>query len=204
MQKWTAQRDEWLKSLYPDTDNRKIARIMGCSYSAIKNRAVNLGLKKSPEYLEREKPGCFSKGHRTWNKGKTFHSGGRSPQYQFKPGHKPANHKPLGTTRISKDGYLQRKVSDTGYPPADWKGEHIIRWEEYHGRDVPPNHIVRFSDGDKGNFDEDNLVLVSRAENAVLNKMFAMTNPPPGGFLVLLNLARIQLAAGKRKREIAE
>ena len=64
MATWNAQRDEWLRSLYPETNNRTIAKVMGCSYSAIKNRAQTLGLKKSPEYLEREKPGCFRSGQR--------------------------------------------------------------------------------------------------------------------------------------------
>lgn len=204
MRKWTAQQDEWLKALYPDTSNRTIAKIMGCSYSAIKNRAGIKGLKKSPEYLEREKPGCFRKGQTSWNKGAHFISGGRSVESQFKPGHKPANHKPIGTTRLTKDGYLQRKVSDTGYPPADWKGEHILQWESHHKRPVPVNHIVRFRDGDKQNIDQGNLVLVSRKENAVLNKMFAMKNPPEGGFEVFLNLARIKMAANKRKKDVAE
>lgn len=202
MYQWTAQRDEWLRSLYSDTDNRTIAKIMGCSYSAVKNRGQILGLKKSKAHMAK-KPGCFRKGQQTWNKGLKWNPGGRCKETQFKPGQKPANHKPLGSTRVSKDDYLQRKVSETGYPPADWKGEHILKWEEYHGRPVPAGHIVRMKDGDKRNFSRENLALVSRAENAILNKFFAMKNPPEGGFEVLLNLARIKLAIGKRKKEAA-
>ena len=81
---------------------------------------------------------------------------------------------------------------------------HIIKWEEYHGRPVPKKHVVRFRDGDKRNFSRENLVLVTMGENAILNKFFAMKHPPEGGFDVLLNLARIKLAVGKRKKEAAE
>ena len=202
---WNAQRDEWLRSLYPDTNNRTIAKVMGCSYSAIKNRAQTLGLKKSPEYLEREKPGCFRPGQTSWNKGLSYQPGGRCSENQFRPGHKPQTTVPVGTEAVDKDGYLKRKVRDDAPPGMsrkNWKFVHVLKWEEYHGRPVPPKHIVRLRDGDKRNFSPKNLVLVSMAENAILNKFFAMENPPEGSFDVLHNLAKIKLAANKRKREL--
>ena len=206
MKKWTPQQDEWLKALYPDTDNRTIASVMCCSYSAIKNRAVIKGLKKSEEYLTREKPGCFPKENQPWNKGKSFQSGGRSIETQFRSGHRPQNWLPVGTEVIDKDNFLKRKVRDDAPPTMsrlNWKFVHVLKWEEYHGRPVPPKHVVRLKDGDRRNFEPDNLVLLRMAENAVLNKLFAMPDPPPGGFEVLLNLARINLAIGKRKKELA-
>lgn len=205
MAAWNAQRDDWLRSLYPETNNRTIAKVMGCSYSAIKNRAQTLGLKKSPEYLEREKPGCFRPGQTSWNKGVSYQPGGRIAESQFKPGHKPQTTVPVGTETVDKDGYLKRKIRDDAPPGMsrkNWKSVHVMKWEEYHGRPVPPKHVVRLKDGDKRNFSRENLVLVSMAENAILNKFFAMENPPEGSFDVLHNLARIKLAANKRKREM--
>lgn len=205
MQKWTAQQDHWLKALYPDTDNRTVARIMGCTYSAIKNRGRVLRLKKSPEYLEREKPGCFPKESQPWNKGKSFQASGRSIENQFKPGQRPPNWLPVGSEVADKDDYLKRKVRDDAPPSMsrlNWKFVHVLKWEEHHGRPVPPKHIVRLKDGNKRNFDPENLALISMGENAVLNKLFAMPNPPPGGFDVLLNLARIRMATTKRKKEL--
>lgn len=202
MANWTAEQDNRLRSLYPDTDNREISRIIGRSYSAVKNRGRVLGLKKSQEHMATG-PGQFRAGQESWNKGVSYQPGGRVKENQFKPGHKPANYLPVGSHRVTKDGILQRKVTDTGYPPDDWRSEHVCRWEEYHGQPIPKGHIVRFRDGDRRNFDKDNLVKVTRGENAILNKFFAMDNPPEGGFDVLLNLARIKLAIGKRKREMA-
>nr|WP_288356107.1 HNH endonuclease signature motif containing protein [uncultured Pseudomonas sp.] len=65
--------------------------------------------------------------------------------------------------RFSKEGYLQRKVTDTGYPPRDWKGVHILLWEEAHGP-VPSGHCLAFRDGNKRNITLENLELITRAE----------------------------------------
>ncbi|WP_421921636.1 HNH endonuclease signature motif containing protein [Marinobacter salarius] len=201
---WTAQKDDWLRSLYPDTPNRTIAKMLCCSYLAVKNRATTLGLKKDPGYMA-SKPGCFRPGQTSWNKGLSYQPGGRIAENQFKPGHKPQTWVPVGTEAVDKDGYLKLKVSDDRTVPSryNWKFVHVMKWEEYHGQPVPPKHVVRLKDGNKRNFERENLVLVSMAENAILNKFFAMKNPPEGGFDVLLNLARIKLATTKRKREMA-
>ena len=46
----------------------------------------------------------------------------------------------------------------------------MLLWEQRHGRPVPDGHLVLFADGDRRNFDPANLLLVSRAELAVMNK----------------------------------
>ena len=205
MTTWNPQRDEWLRDMYPNTPNRTIAKILNCSYLAVKNRATVLGLKKSEAYMA-TKPGCFQKGQGSWNKGVSYMPGGRGAETRFKPGSKPNNTVPIGAESVDKDGYLKRKVRDdapTGMTRKNWRFVHVLKWEEYHGRSVPPKHVVRLKDGDKRNFARENLVLVSMAENAILNKFFAMESPPEGGFDVLLNLARLKLAMSKRKKEMA-
>lgn len=201
--RWTAAEDEWLRVVYPDAPSKHIASYLGRSYSAIKNRAVTLGLNKSTDYMATQ-PGCFKPGQVSWNKGLSYMPGGRVKESQFKPGHRPSNYMPLGSHRVTKDGILQRKVAETGYPPTDWRSEHVVRWEEYHGRPVPRGYIVRFRDSDQRNFEKGNLELVSKAEHAMLNKFFALESPPEGGFDVLLTLARIKLAEGRRKREATQ
>ena len=99
---------------------------------------------------------------RPWNTGTHFVAGGRSAETRFKPGTVPPNHKPLGSERVV-DGYLQRKMTDTGYPPRDWVPVHVLIWREAHGP-VPPDHAVRFKDGDRRNFDLANLECISRAD----------------------------------------
>lgn len=205
IKRWTPQADAWLRELYPDRSNREIAHLLGRTASAIKNRSVVLGLKKSPEYLEREKPGCFRKGQKSWNKGKSYMPGGRGAEFRFGKGHKPHTWVPVGTETVDRDGYLKRKVSADPTLPSrkNWRFVHALKWEEYHGRPIPKGHLVRMKDGGKRNFSRENLALVSKAENAILNRFFAMKNPPEGGFDVLLNLARLKMAMKKREKEAA-
>jgi hypothetical protein len=69
-------------------------------------------------------------------------------QTQFKTGNRPENWLPIGSLRTTPDGYQQKKITDTGYPPVDWKAVHVLLWEEHHGP-VAINLCVCFKDGNK-------------------------------------------------------
>lgn len=151
---WSAEEDALLRTWYDTMPASRIGRLLGRTRAAVKQRVRALGLTKG------HNPGCFAKGLTPWNKGAKFDSGGRSHETRFKPGHKPANWKPIGSERVSKEGYLQRKVTDTGYPPCDWVAVHHLVWRAA-GREIPPQHHLTFKDGNKRNFALDNLALVS-------------------------------------------
>lgn len=204
MNKWLAEEDRMLKQLYPDHPNREIAQRLGRSYLSIKNRANILGLQKSTAYMAK-RPGCFRKGHGTWNAGISWHSGGRSAETQFKPGIQPHTTVPVGTEVITKDGYIRRKVRDDAPPNMsrkNWEFVHVIEWERHNGP-LPKGHIVRFSDGDNRNLAPDNLVAVSRRENAVINRWMAIKEMPPGGLHALMLAARIKIKAKELKEKAA-
>lgn len=97
------------------------------------------------------------------NKGKKG-TGGWAPT-QFKTGHKPHNHKPVGTERINTVGYVDVKIAE----PNKWRAKHLWVWEEANGP-VPKGHVVIFGDGNRHNFEPGNLILVSRKQLVVLNK----------------------------------
>lgn len=203
--KWTVQQDEWLRDLYPDNSNRVIALMLERSSSAIQNRAIIKGMRKSAEYMD-TKPGSFDKGLTPWNKGISWDSGGRSAETRFKSGQTPTNWKPVGTEVIDTYGYRRRKIKDDapkGRSYRNWRFVHILVWEKHHGRELPKGHIVRFKDGDIDNLDPDNLVAVTRAENAVINRWIAMGPLPEGGMYVVITMARVMMAARKRKEEVA-
>jgi len=205
IREWTAAQDHWLKGLYPSMSNTKIASIMGRTYPAIQNRAIKLGLKKCPDYLEQEKPGRFKKGGTSWNKGIHFNSGGRSVQSRFKAGHAPANQLPIGSEVVDNYGYRKRKVRDDapkGRGYQNWKFVHVIVWEQANGP-LPKGHIVRFRDSDITNVVPGNLVALTRGENAVINRWMAMGALPEGGMDVLITMAKLRIAARKRKEELA-
>ncbi len=119
-QAWTDDQVATLIRVYPDTPTADIAEQLGIAVEQVYSKASKLGLKKSAAYLS-SPSACrlrrgdsvgaasrFQKGHVTWNKGmKGIYIGGIATQ--FKPGRAAAearNYKPIGSTRLSKDGYL--------------------------------------------------------------------------------------------------
>lgn len=120
--------------------------------------------------------GRFEKGRGSWNAGlKGWLAGGRSVETQFKkgrPAHEARNYLPIGSTRITKDGYIERKVTDDPslVPARRWKMEHRLVWEAEHG-EIPPGHVVVFLDGDRQNLDLKNLRCVPRGVLQWMNKV---------------------------------
>jgi hypothetical protein len=172
---WTTAEDEQLRRLYPNAPMPDLLRTLGKTVSAIYQRARTLGLARSAEYLASEHA-CrlrrgdnigaahrFQKGHATWNAGLKGWQAEGCQATQFKPGRKPHTWNPIGHERITKDGYLQRKVTDTGCTPKDYRMVHHLLWQEHHGP-VPPGHAVVFRDGDKTRIEINNLELITRAE----------------------------------------
>lgn len=137
--------------------------------------------------------GRFEKGSVPFNKGKKG-VGGWEPT-QFKKGNKPFNYKPVGTERVNGDDYVDIKVAD----PNKWKGKHIIVWEEANGRSVSKGEAIIFGDGNRRNFDPDNLILVSRSQLAMLNK-YKLIQQDADLTKTGLIVADIFLKMGERKR----
>lgn len=153
---WRPEYIEFVRQHYPDSRTEDIATALDVRPDQVYRLAARLRLKKSDAYLNGPDAGRldgvkggstrFSKGHQTWNKGMKGLQ--LSPRTQFKPGrpaHESANYVPLGTLRISKDGYLERKVTDDPaiVPVRRWRGIHRLVWEAAHGP-VPAGHVVAF------------------------------------------------------------
>lgn len=143
---WTEADKQYLRHRYPDVPTWKIAKEMGRNTRSIYSTARDMGLKKSDEFKNsplagRIQPGSdiggatkFCKGHKPHNKGvKGWQAGGKSGETKFKKGSKPHNWKPVGSLRVTKEGILQRKMTNTGYPPKDWKSVHSMLWESHYG-----------------------------------------------------------------------
>lgn len=176
---WAPKDDAAIRAHYPSHSAREVGAMIGRSASAVFNRAHQLGIYKTPEWIaERarqamqrpEHPGRatqFVKGGTSWNAGKQFKAGGRSVDTQFKPGIRlgraQALYQPVGSTRLDADGYLQRKINDAKPFHKRWRAEHLVIWEAANGP-LPKGHAVVFKDGDKTHIALDNLELVSRPE----------------------------------------
>lgn len=186
---WTATEIETLTRLYPDTPTCDLARQLKRSVRAVYQQAEILGARKDPALIAAR----YKKGNVPANKGvrRPGYAPGRMGETQFRPGHKPQTWKPIGSERVC-DGYLQRKVTDTGYPPRDWQPVHRLLWEEAYGP-LPRGYTVSFIDGDRANVTLANLCLMSRQDLAKRNSMW--TNYPP-------ELARTIQLVGALKRKI--
>lgn len=112
----------------------------------------------------RNEKGQFQKGIVPWNKGKTYNLENHVNKTSFHPGERHPHYRPIGSERIDRDDYIFVKVSD-----KKWIPKHRYLWEQENGP-VPKNHVVIFANGNKRDFNPDNLVLVSRAQLAVMNK----------------------------------
>lgn len=196
MTPWSPADDDRLRHLYALHPSAEVARQLGRSKAAIKNRVNNLGLQKGHNC------GCFRKGSISWNKGLHYQPGGRCAETQFKPGRPPElarNYLPIGSERISKDGYLERKISDDQRvaPARRWRGVHILIWEDEHGP-RPKGHAVVFIDGDKAHIALDNLQLISRADLMRCNSVHAR-GPEIAGVSQLIGAITRQINKIERK-----
>lgn len=121
--------------------------------------------------------GQFSVGHSTHNKGVPCveGKGGRHPnsrKTQFSKGHRNGVAvklwKPIGTERIAKDGYLERKVNDDMPLQGRWRTVQLIEWEAANGP-ILDGHCLKCLDGNKLNTHPSNWEMIPRAMLPHLN-----------------------------------
>lgn len=110
--------------------------------------------------------GCFPKGNISHNKGKKGFCAPGSEKGWFKKGVRGGRakklYKPIGSERVSKGGYVERKVNDDLPLQSRWQTVHKINWEAANGP-VPEGHRLKCLDGDKQNTDQANWIAVPLA-----------------------------------------
>lgn len=154
----------------------------GHSYKQItdavnKKFGLDLSDKQIKNYLKNNvivtgRTGRFEKGHIPNNKGKPMSAETykKCSATMFQKGSMPKNHKPVGTISV-RNNYKrgQKCVYEKVAEPNAWRMKHILEWELHHG-EVPKGKMVIFADGNPLNTDISNLVLISRQQNAVMNR----------------------------------
>lgn len=111
--------------------------------------------------------GQFKKGMLPWNKGmKGLPSKGKMKDSQFKPGNRPANWRPVGSTRINVEGYVEIKVAEG---INQYRLLHREAWKQHHGSYPPKGIALIFINGNKQDCDIRNLKLVTRKELMLMN-----------------------------------
>jgi uncharacterized small protein (DUF1192 family) len=188
---WTAADNRLLCKRYPHEKTEAIARDLGRKVGQVYQQAQKLGLAKSAEYLASgdacrlnghepaSKAHRFKRGQASWSKGTKGIVGVQEAcrRTQFKKG-RPAsesrNYRPIGSVRVTRDGALERKVTDDPnvYPARRWVAVPRLVWEAANGP-IPPGHAVAFKPGRHSTVEAeitlDALELVSRAELAKRN-----------------------------------
>ena len=81
----------------------------------------------------------------------------------FKKGNIPSNHREVGEER-TKDGYIEIKVAE----PNKWELKHRVIYKKHFG-EIPKGYNIMFADKNKRNFNIDNLILVSKGEDLIMN-----------------------------------
>jgi hypothetical protein len=176
-------------------------------------KAVNLHALRKRKGWKTGRTGQFEKGSEPVNKGRKCApgTGGRHPnaiKTQFRRGERRGVavklYRPIGTERIAKDGYLERKIHDGMPLQSRWRAVHLINWEAVNGP-IPVGHCLKCL-GDKTNTDPANWKLIPRAMLPALNggrhkRRPAYDESAPELRPSLLALAEVETEARKLKRK---
>ena len=181
--KWTEEEIAELRELYPDNNTEDVAIVLGRTPNAVNNQAHNHGIKKSAEFMKREKRRVakageshrFAKGLIPWNTA-TVGVCGQHPnsrKTQFKKGNLPKNTLTDGavTIRTDKRGVRQKMIR---IRLGKWLYLSRYNYEKHIGP-ISKGHVIRFLDGDTMNCDPSNLECVSRQLNMLLNSKHGFT-----------------------------
>lgn len=169
--KWTAEKMELLRRLYPSNLTKDIAHLFDATPKAVSHMAYRCGIRKNPEIRAMNGKACqFQKGHVPFNKGKKWYEfmseegHKNSVRAQFKSGDIPFNTRPMYSERFSKNGYIEIKI------PVHNKYvlKHRWVWESHNGP-IPKGCQIHFLDGNRTNCDISNLEMITHAENARRN-----------------------------------
>ena len=163
MHRYSDEEIDFLRRTAPGTGHRRLTDLFNERFGAALTAVQISGTLKRYGIKNGVKT-TFQKGGRAWNKGMKglVQLGGAT---KFTKGHMPRNHRPVGSERKNKDGYAEIKVAE----PNVWQLKHVYLWTQKNGP-PPKGHVVVFANGNRENYDTDNLLLLSRAQLAVMNK----------------------------------
>jgi len=191
--RYTQEEVQYIITHYATTTNEELGRVLGRHPDRIATKAHRMGLKKDKNFLieqakNRPNSGQFKKGFTPFNKGQKLsqETKDKLKATMFKRGNRPHNTLNVGDEREDKDGYVWVKIAE----PKEWRQKHHIVF----GEDVPTGHKVIFVDGNKYNFERENLRLISDADLMLQNTMHRF--PPE-----LISLMR---TVNKLKKRVAE
>jgi hypothetical protein len=155
--------------------------------------------------------GTFAPGQAPLNKGKKMPFNANSAATRFQPGSRSgradALYKAIGTERLTKDGYRQRKMHDGLPMQSRWQLVQRVEWEAANGP-IPKGHALKCLDGNRLNTDPSNWDAVPRGVLARLNegrhrKRIAFDAAAPELKPTVMLVAKLQHAAHESRKRAA-
>lgn len=158
---WTDEEKLYLKEIVKNKTTKEIQKLMIEKFdynfshnqiaAAMKRYKIKSGYKN------------FYEGMNAWNKGKKGFMGPNKTSW--KQGRLPHNYKKVGSERLI-EGYIHIKVAD----PNIWMLKQRYMYEKYHNCKLKKDETIIFADKNKLNFNEDNLIKVTRNQLRVMNQ----------------------------------
>lgn len=174
----TSEQLEAIKNEYHNTSAKDLAIRCECSVSCIYSIAFKYHLKKDKEFISEmafknmQDPNHKGRQH-LFKKGSVSHNEGlkqsdymsiigieKSKATRFNKGHTPKNYLPVGTERLTKDGYVKIKTEEG---LRGWRLKHRVVWEQANGL-IPKGYNIQFRDKNRQNVVLENLYLINRVD----------------------------------------
>ena len=200
---WLSERAEWPRAVLHST----FVILFGRPEIT---RPTLTGLMKHKGWMT-GRTGCFDKGQAPANKGKAMPFNPNSAATRFKKGNRSGRaeerYKPIGTIRLSQDGYQEIKIHDGMPLQSRWRLLHLVEWEKVNGP-IPEGMCLKCLDGDRMNTAPANWQVIPRGVLARLNggrhrKRTAFDDASPEIKPVLMAMAQVEHQALTRRRTTA-
>lgn len=187
---------EFVRNHVKNYTDKEIAQMVSEKWNMVVNRSNIQNLKGRRGIRSGIKRGCYPKGNVPINKGTKgmFNVGGNKTS--FKKGDTPYNLKPIGSERVTKDGYVDIKVAN----PNKWRLKHHVIWEQHYGEKPKKDENIIFRDGNAQNLSIENMMLVTDGELGVLNRSRLIYNDAELTNIGV-NIARVKMAINKNKKK---
>lgn len=178
---WQDKDDTYLKQYYAKGDLNKMCAELKCSICALYARSFILGLNRDNDMIKdnRRKWALenkdilsqfqFKKGSISWNTGKkqvdymSPENIEKTKKGRYKPGNIPWHQKPIGTLIVHSNGDVFEKVKE-GFGHENWARKNRLEYEKHFGS-IPEGAVIEVLDGNKMNWNPENLVLKTKREN---------------------------------------
>ena len=205
--KWTDEEIEFIRKHAADVTCGELLKMVNSEFGKTYSLAQLYGI-KARQGIRSPNIGCFrkgihsspatefKKGHVPRNKGTHPPTVGRMAETQFKKGNIPPNHKPVGSERISY-GKIQIKIAE----PNKWEWLATLIWQSVHKKALPKGLIIRFANEDITDYSPENLVAITKAQNALLNHMNIHTYDAESLNAALL-MCELKMQKHKRERDV--